>query len=410
MKVCLMTSTYPLSEQDTNVPWLAEMVRGLVRQGVEVHVFAPSYEGQPSHAVDGVAVYRFRYFCKRWEDLTHYQGAPNKLRNPLYLFVAFFYILLGLFHAVRFCRKNHFDVIVAHWPFPHGIWGHAASRLTRTPLVLNFHGAELLLCKKYFFVKYFLRHAIKHAQGLISNSSFTAKEVGRFTDKPVAVVPSGCTVRARPAAKDPDKPVKEILFVGRLIARKGVEYLLRALPLIDKEIPAHLHVIGSGDKDAELKALASRLGLGGKVTFHGKVPRAALEHHYASADVFVLPAIVDDRGDTEGLGTVLVEALSFKTPVVASNVGGIPDVIKDRETGLLVPEKDLPALAEAVVRVLRDPGLAGALAEHGLRHVNDYFDWDRIISEKHKVYRVAVDRFKGRRRDAHVRQEPVHAA
>ena len=396
MKICLMTSTYKLSAEDKNVPFLSENVRYLVKQGFEVHVFAPSYEGLGSQVIDGVPVYRFRYFFKRWENLTHKQGAPNRIRNPLYLLVAFFYILSGLFHAVWFCWKNDFDVIHVHWPFPHGIWGFAASRISRTPMILTFYGAEILLCKKFFFVKYFLRHSLKHAAAVICISRYTAAEVAKLTSRPVEMVPYGCTVRTRPSRKDPDKPVKDILFVGRLVRRKGLEYLLRAVPLCD-QVPVHLHVVGDGDRATEWKAEARTLGLNGRVTFHGTVSNEELERQYANADVFVLPAIVDERGDTEGLGVVLVEALGFRTPVVASNVGGIPDVIVDNQTGLLVPEKDPAALAAAIQRLLRQPELAAELSGRGLRHARDYFDWGRIVRRQLGIYHAVVDAHRQKR-------------
>jgi glycosyltransferase involved in cell wall biosynthesis len=390
MKVCVITSTYKLSETDANVPWLVDSCRHLVAQGAEVHVFAPSYEGRGSHVVDGIPVYRFRYFLRRWENLTHHQGAPNRIRNPIYLGVALFYILCGLLHAVWFCRKHRFDVIHVHWPFPHGIWGYAASLLSGTPPVLTFHGAELLLQKKFFFVRYFLRHALKHARAVICNSKYTAGEVAKLTDKPVEVVPFGCTVRPREKVLGPAKPVKDILFVGRHIPRKGLDYLLRAMPILSKELPVHLHVIGQGNMTEPWKQLADELGLGDTVTFHGAVSSEALARHYAAADVFVLPAIIDERGDTEGLGVVLVEALTFKTPVVASDVGGIGDVIKHERTGLLVPEKDPAALAQAIARVLRDRKLAKSLAEDGLKHARAYFDWGQITQRLLGIYGGAV--------------------
>jgi glycosyltransferase involved in cell wall biosynthesis len=389
MKVCVITSSYKLSEEDPNVPFLVESVRRLVAQGAEVHVFAPSYQGCGSHLVDGVPVYRFRYFWRRWENLTHNQGAPNRIRNPFYLLVAVFYLLFGLLHAIRFCRRHRFDVIHVHWPFPHAIWGYAASRCSGTPMVLTFHGAELLLQRRYFFVKYFLRHALKHARAVICNSTYTAGEVARLSDRPVEVVPFGCTVEARQPAKDPHKPVKEVLFAGRLIPRKGLDYLIRAMPLVNREVPVHLHVIGKGHMAEPWQRLTRELGLESQVTFHGAVSREALADHYARADVFVLPAIVDERGDTEGLGVVLVEALSFKTPVVASAVGGIGDVIKHERTGLLVAEKDPAALARAIVRLLRQPELAAALAEQGLKHADVYFNWDLLTGRLLAIYEEA---------------------
>jgi glycosyltransferase involved in cell wall biosynthesis len=308
------------------------------------------------------------------------------LRNPLYLLVAPFYILAGLLHAVRFCRKHEFDVIHVHWPFPHGIWGYVAGWASGTPVVLNFHGAALLLVHKYPFVKPFLRHALRHADAVICNSRYTASEVAKYGNGPVAVIPSGPSVVGRDGARKPVNAVKEVLFVGRLVARKGLDVLLRALPLIDAGAPVHLHVVGNGDMAERWKALARSLAVDHSVTFHGAISKEALEQRYTSADVFVLPAVVDERGDTEGLGAVLVEALSFMTPVVASDVGGISDVIRNGETGLLVGEKDPAALAAAISRLLRDRNLAERLARQGQRHAQKYFDWRHIAVQVMAIY------------------------
>jgi glycosyltransferase involved in cell wall biosynthesis len=111
-----------------------------------------------------------------------------------------------------------------------------------------------------------------------------------------------------------------------------------------------------------------------------------LNKYYSACDCFVLPAVVDSEGNTEGLGVVLIEALSFRKPVVASALGGIVDVINHEKTGLLVPEKDSPALAAAITRVLTDEELARRLGEEGFRFVREYFNWDRIISRWIELY------------------------
>ncbi len=391
MRVCLFTSVYALSEDDRNGCFLVETANRLRRRGHEVEVLAPSYEGCPSHTVQGVRVHRFRYFPRRWENLTHFQGAPNRIRNPFYLIVAAFYVCAGLAAAVRLCRRSRFDLVHVHWPFPHGIWGYGVWRLGRTPVVLNFHGAELLLAGRFPFVRFFLRHATRYAKKIICNSTYTAGQVARLTDKPVTVIPYGCTVTPRPARRDPGKEEKEILFVGRLIRRKGLDVLIRALPRVLEHLAVRLHVVCDGPMAGEWRALADSLGIGDRVVFHGVVSNEDLESRYASADVFVLPAIVDDRGDTEGLGIVLIEAITFGVPVVASRVGGIGDIVRDGETGLLVTEKDPEALASAVVRILTDPDLGRRLVAAGQEHIRTVFDWDRITERLIDVYARAID-------------------
>ena len=390
MNVCVMTSVYALSESDRNGSFLVETTKYLTGRGHKVSVLAPSYEGRKDHIVGKAEVRRFRYFLRRWENLTHGQGAPNRIRNPLYLFVAALYIVFGAVAAVRFCRQRRFDVVHVHWPFPHGIWGYLVGKIYRLPVVLTFHGAEILLAKRFFFVEPMLRHALKHADGVICNSNYTARQVARLTDKPINVVPFGCTVTERARAEASPGAAKQLLFAGRLIRRKGLDYLLKALPIVLASERVHLHVVGDGDMADTWKSMASLLDLDHVATFHGIVSNERLEELYASADAFVLPAIVDDRGDTEGLGVVLVEALTFGTPVVASNVGGISDVIIDGETGLLVPEKDEKALAAAIVRLLDDRDLAQRLSQRGLEHARHYFDWNRITDRLLSVYEGAI--------------------
>ena len=393
MKVCLVTSVYALSENDRHASFLVESTRHLMRSGCEVKVFAPSYHGCSSHSVQGVSVHRFRYFWpKRWENLTHGAGAPNRIRNPLYLFVAAFYILFGFIGLLRFCRNEQFDLLHVHWPFPHGLWGLAAARLFGIPMVLTFHGAELLLARRYGFVKPVLRLICRNAAALVCNSTFTAGQVRLYSDKPVSVIPFGATVATRVVARDPVKAVKDILCVGRLIERKGIAYLIDAMPRVLEHVQARLHIVGDGPLGRALRARAEASSASAAICFHGIISNEALETLYAECDLFVLPAIVDDRGDTEGQGVVLVEAMSFATPIVASRVGGIPDVVLSDVTGILVPERDPNALAAAIVDVLSDPALAARMGADGLTHARTYFDWDRATRLLEAVYQAAMPR------------------
>jgi glycosyltransferase involved in cell wall biosynthesis len=390
MRVGVLTSVYALSPSDRNGSFLVEAHHHLQRAGVQLEVLAPSYEGRRSHVIDGVEVRRFRYFPKRFEHLTHMQGAPTRLRNPLYLGIAAFYVVAGLFATLRFQNRGRFDLLHVHWPFPHGIWAYAAKRIFGVPYVVTLHGAELMLSRKFPFVSWFLRHCLRNASGIVCNSKFTAAQVRALGEFPTRVIPFGCTIEARPHDAPMANAPKRILFAGRFIQRKGVPYLVRALSMIIAGRRVHLHLLGDGAERGVIEHEIDRLGLRDHVTLHGIVSNEELQRHYAAADVFVLPAIVDDRGDTEGLGVVLIEALSCGAPVVASDVGGIGDVILDGKTGLLVPQKDPAAIGAAVCRILDDPALAGRLAAAGLEHVHRYFSWARITDEVREVYQSAA--------------------
>ena len=161
MKVLVIGSVYPRFQEDAEVPWLRTSISHLKKAGVEIQVLAPSYKGLKSHDIDGTHVNRFRYAPANWEILTHEEGAPSKMASKPWLqLLAIPYIINGFFQCLRICRKWRPDVIHAHWPFPHAYIALGAAKLFKIPLVLNFHGAELLLIRKKKWVKPLLKFAI----------------------------------------------------------------------------------------------------------------------------------------------------------------------------------------------------------------------------------------------------------
>ncbi len=265
-------------------------------------------------------------------------------------------------------------------------------------MVLVFHGAELLLSKRFPFVNPVLKFFIKRSEALLCNSSYTAGQLRKITNKKVNIIPYGCSIDVKEGVEtestenESEVPEKHILFVGRLIERKGLPYLIRAMDSIVKQRPHDrimLHIVGTGPEQCMVDELVASLKLSPHIVFHGVVSDEDLVSLYRSADVFVLPSIMDKKGDTEGLGVVLVEAMSFLTPVVASDVGGISDVVISEKTGMLVPEKAPQALAEAIIKILDDESFAKELTENALSHVQGYFDWQRIVNEVIKISKEA---------------------
>ncbi|SVD71723.1 uncharacterized protein METZ01_LOCUS424577, partial [marine metagenome] len=175
MRVCFVVSTFPRFTGDPEVPWLLETVRRLRAKGIEVEIFASSYEGMEPHLLEGIPVHRFRYFFRRWEYLTHNEGATNKVqRSSLYKLLTLPYILLGALSMLRFCRGRKFDVFQAHWPFPHALFAWIGARRHGARLALRFYGAELVLAEKLPFVRSFIRAFMKRADTVDAISTYTA--------------------------------------------------------------------------------------------------------------------------------------------------------------------------------------------------------------------------------------------
>lgn len=388
MRVLYVTTNFPRWEGDAHSPWIVEVIKRLRERGVVVDVLAPSYAGLGDHTIDGIRVYRFRYALARWETLTHNEGAPNKIRNPLYLLLVPTYLLAGLWRTAGLCRPGRYDAIHVHWPMPSGIFGLLGKRLGRSRLVSSFYGAELLLARRFPFLKPILAAIIRHSDAVAADSRFTADLVREIAAVPVHVIPFGSRIQTQAGAPG-DGRAGRLLFVGRLIERKGLPYLIEAVGLLASRCsqrPVHLDIVGEGNMKAEWMALAEARGLSEHVTFHGRVDDRALADFYARCDVFVLPSIVDTHGDTEGLGVVLLEAMSCRKPVIATEVGGITDIVRDGETGLLVPQRDAAALAAAVERLLDDPDLAHRLGQSGAAYARQRFDWTRIVDDIEAMY------------------------
>ena len=415
MKVLVIGSVYPRFQEDAEVPWLRTSIAHLKKAGAEIQVLAPAYKGLKSHDIDGTHVNRFRYAFANWEILTHEEGAPSKMASKPWLqLLAIPYIINGFFQCIRICRKWHPDVIHAHWPFPHAYIALGAAKLFKIPLVLNFHGAELLLIRKKKWVKPLLKFAIGQAQAIFANSSFTAGKIKALRNVDVEWSPYGTTLETRTdealqtrnennASCHPERNVVEskdpvtiiphavngkfkILFVGRHIERKGICYLIEAAKYLPKD-KFEIRIVGVGDLTEQLKAQAAAVKEGAEIIFTGKLSPEDLANEYRTANVFTLPAIVDHKGDTEGLGVVLIEAMELGLPIVASNVGGIPDVVVDGESGILVPEKDPVALADAFKRLEAAPTLIQKLLAGARKRIDECFTWDGIIERQMEVYK-----------------------
>jgi len=389
VKVLYLVTAYARHPTDVITPWLTETIRRLAARGVEVEVLAPSYRGLASQTVDGVRVHRFRYAPRAWETLTHDQTAPDRIRErPWFLGLVPGYVAAGSRAAARLARSGEFDVVHAFWPIPQGVLGLAAKRAAGIPLVSTFFGVELTWMDRQFpFLAPMLRRIVRGSDAVTAISTYTAERLQRVASGVrTEVIPFGAAVDAAPSLPPP-RPAgsrPELLFMGRLVERKGVHLLLEALSLLENR--PLLHVVGDGPERARLQELAGRLRLEDDVVFHGFVSAEEKSAQLAGCDAFVLPAVIDSKGDTEGLGVVLLEAMTYGKPVIASAAGGIVDIVRDGRNGFLVPPGDAGSLAAAIRACVENPELARELGAQGRVDVEQGFSWDVIADRLAALY------------------------
>ena len=309
-------------------------------------------------------------------------------RSPLYAVMPVFFLVSGMRRAWQLARRERYDVVHVHWPMPMALLGWAARRGHAMPMVTTFYGIELRWVQSRLpFLKWLVRWAARASAQAVAISSYTARELRKLVDVPIEVIPYTAELPPpAPASAGARAGERSILFVGRLIERKGVSHLIRALGAVRRQTPARLVVIGDGPERPRLEKLAQELGVADNVDFRGRVSDEELRLAYAAADVFVLPSVLDARQDTEGLGVVLLEAMNYAVPVVASDIGGITDIVQHEQTGLLVPPGNESALGTALSRVLTDAALSQRLGAAGRKRLHDAFSWDRIVDQWEVVY------------------------
>jgi glycosyltransferase involved in cell wall biosynthesis len=255
------------------------------------------------------------------------------------------------------------------------------AHLRGVPVVVNYRGgeAEPFLQRSAGLV----RRSMARVAALVVPSGFLAGVFGRF-GMDSQVVPNIIDRERFGPGEGARARGRHVVIARNLEPIYGIDVALRAFSQVRQALPdARLSIAGSGPQAAELKALAESLGLADAVTFTGRLDRDAMAALYRSADLSVNPSHVDNMPNS------VLESLACGVPVVSTRVGGVPFIVEDGRTALLVPPADAQAMAEAIVRALSDDALAQALAEAGMREVARY-DWAQVRGQWMAVYRKAV--------------------
>ena len=275
------------------------------------------------------------------------------------------------------------DIVHAHEPLIPGT-GLFATLASPAPVVGTFHAfAERAVL--YSAVAPVLRRVWRRLAARLAVSRASAGFVERRFGDGVRVVPNGTELeRFQGVSPAPLPEGSAVLFVGRLEPRKGLSVLVKALPALLRRRPdAFLVVVGDGPERDVVRRLPQEMRE--RVLMEGRVPDDALPSYHAGADVFCAPAV-----GGEGFGIVLVEAMAAGLPVVASDIPGYREVVRDGAEGVLVPPGDPEALAAAIAALLDDPLYARQLGEAGRQRARRY-SWDVVAEEIETVYREALE-------------------
>lgn len=229
---------------------------------------------------------------------------------------------------------------------------------------------------------------LRRSDRIITISEYNKDYIrGRLApETPVNIIRAGI----RPSKFKPTETTRpgRILTTARFVEKKGLTYALEAVDIVSERIPeVEYHIIGSGAKESALVQKIDQLGIGDKVTLLGNVSDERLIAEFDEARCFLLPCIITDSGNRDGIPVGLMEAMAMKTPSVSTNISGIPELIDHEDNGLLTEPKDVEGIAEAVTRLLQNDTEWKTYAERGRNKVITEFDIEEEADKLERVFR-----------------------
>ncbi|GEK21634.1 glycosyltransferase [Cellulomonas xylanilytica] len=403
--VLVLASTFPASDDDPVPGFVRDQVRALASEfpELDVCVLAPHDRRSRTRSLTRHAGYdevRFHYALPRRAEVLAGRGIMPALRGNPWLYLVVPMLFAGeLVATLRLTRRRRPSVIYAHWFTPQAVVAAWVSRLTGVPFVFTTHASDVDVWRRVPLAgPLVVRPTLRRARAVSAVSTRTLARLRHFdpagrVGPPVHVIPMGTDLPDRPQDARARKEARTslgigdelvLLFVGRLVEKKGLRHLLDALRLVSDDLgPWRLVVAGDGPLREELVGHARALGLADRVTFAGYASGRHKERCFRAADALVVPSVVASDGDVEGLPVVLIEGLSYGLPCVATRQSGADDVLDDGRTGLLVDERDAEQLGAALVRVARmGDDERDQLAGRAIELAQD-FAWDRLARRHH---------------------------
>jgi glycosyltransferase involved in cell wall biosynthesis len=400
MRILALTSSYPRYEGDPTAPFIESITKHVAALGHTVHLVLPeSSEWKRPPFEDGVHHHVYRYSPRRswtpWGYSAALAGSAS-IKRSLVPFAPV--VALSALHTMRrVLSEGRFDLVHAHWVVPNGVLAARTARRASLPLVVSLHGSDVSVSERVGPLGRAARWAFARADAVTAPSDDLIERARRLgAREPLELVQYGADVTAlaaAPGAADelrarlglaPDRIV--VLGVGRFIPVKGFSSLIDAFARAQAVRPElHLVLVGDGDLREALRARADTSGVSDHVTFPGAAVRGEIPAYFAAAQMVVVPS-VHAGGLVDGLPNVALEAMAAGRALIATRVGGLPQLVRDGETGVLVDEQDPAGLADAIVSLANDPARGARLGEQARQEMRDRRSWDAVARRFVAVY------------------------
>ncbi|MBI4966367.1 MAG: glycosyltransferase [Desulfomonile tiedjei] len=382
----VLTTSYPSHEKDPAGVFIANLLKAVQRRGYSVKVVAPT-NGlvHGGTTLDGIESFRFGYFWPRsLERLTTGLGGIPENITKSWLAKVQVAPMMSAFVFSSLSKARGVDIIYANW-LGAGLVGAILKTLTGKPLVVSFRGDDGYLARDRFLWRVLTKWVIRKADMVAPVSAELMKimrDLGAPAEKchlPLFGVDTDMFHPSTGAVSEPGK--LSLIFVGALVPKKGLQILFEAMahPALSK---VRLTVVGDGYYAQELKTICEQMGLNERTEWTGLLPPNEVAQAMRTSHVLCLPSF------TEGSPNVVKEAMATALPVVASRVGGIPELVREGETGLLFQPGDVEELRRSLLYFVTNPDMVEKMGRAGRELLLDSeMSWDSTAAEFDMIFR-----------------------
>lgn len=405
MKICILTHTFPKNINDSTSSFMHTLSLGLQKAGSEIIVLTP-YSPQLKNNNFPYRVISYKYI---WPNFLHTLGYGKTLKDGSKMgirtyFLSLFLFLFGIIALINVCRREKIDVISAHWILPNGFIAFVASKLLKIPYTITLCGSDIYMAKKNVLFS-------KMAVICANSASFVAADSPKFLSDLITlgakvqknnIIPYPVNAdRFNSTTKGVESLRKKlnlekdnliILAVGRLIYKKGFEYLIKSLSGIAKQYPkTRLVIVGDGDLKKQLKDLAFKLNLENKINFVGVTNRNDITIYYNLANIFVMPSIKDRDGNMDDQPVSLIEAMACGKPIIATDFPGIRLTVKNKINGFLIPEKNISMITRALEELIKSQSLRKKMGQESRKIVLKNLTDKKIGENYTSIFRNIIE-------------------
>jgi len=366
MKIAILVSIFPPKWLGGKEIATKNIAKYLAKKGNQVDILTSQDKGLPKESrEDGFRIHRISY---------------PRIRN--FGFGVFWIKLFFYLRKIDFEISHSQGVLTAIPCF-------LAKKILKKPYIVYCRGSDVYISWK--FKKLIFKSILKNADAVVVLAADMKEKIElekACDNKEIFVIPNGIefdkftnsaekeTINVPQVQKDE----KIILFVGRLNQIKGIKYLIRAMGIIRGIMPkTRLLIVGYGEEKENLEKLVKELNLENCTTFTGKIPNEEISKYMMASDIFVLPSL------SESFGIVNLEAMACGLPIVATRVGGIPEIVEDEENGFLVEPKNPEQIAEKILLLFKNEELSKKISNNNKEKAKKY-SWDRVVEKLEEIY------------------------